>query len=165
MRAPEPEVAVPFLADDTRAALERALETDASAVAAAPLERLAAVRTLIAMLEADAASLAAVRDALASCADWEQIGEAARLSPAAAKARWQGSDDEISERQQASRKRSARPSAKPTDLPGLSVAEAAEKLGVTAQAIYLRVTRGQLEAQTVELPDGRKYKRVFLPEG
>jgi hypothetical protein len=25
------------------------------------------------------------------------------------------------------------------------------------------VNRGQLEARTVELPDGRKYKRVFVP--
>jgi hypothetical protein len=52
----------------------------------------------------------------------------------------------------------------PTDLPGLSVAEAAARLGVTPQAIYQRVTRGLLEAQTVQLPDGRSYKRVFLPE-
>ncbi|AMB59110.1 hypothetical protein [Microterricola viridarii] len=157
---------MPFLADDTRAALERARELDAAAPSpASALDRLAAVRRLIEALEADAASLTAVRDAVAAGADWAQIGEAAHLSPAAAKARWQGDDAAIAERQQASRKRSARPSAKPTDLPGLSVAEAAEKLGVTAQAIYLRVTRGQLEAQTVELPDGRKYKRVFLPEG
>ena len=33
---------------------------------------------------------------------------------------------------------------------------------MTPQAIYQRVTRGQLEARTVELPDGRTYKRVFL---
>ncbi|SDT13285.1 hypothetical protein [Microterricola viridarii] len=157
---------MPFLADDTRAALARAQELDAATpTPASALDRLSAVRTLIAALEADAASLTAVREALASGADWGEIGAAARLSPAAAKARWQGDDAAIAERQQASRKRSARPSAKPTDLPGLSVAEAADKLGVTAQAIYLRVTRGQLEAQTIELPDGRKYKRVFLPEG
>lgn len=157
---------MPFLDDDTRAAMRRALELDAAAPApASALDRLSAVRTLIATLEADPASLAAVRDALAAGAGWEEIGQAARLSPGAAKARWQGDDAAIAERQQASRKRSVRPSAKPTDLPGLSVAEAAEKLGVTAQAIYLRVTRGQMVAQTVELPDGRKYKRVFLPEG
>jgi hypothetical protein len=35
---------------------------------------------------------------------------------------------------------------------------------VTPQAIYQRVSRGLLEARTVELPDGRKYKRVFLAE-
>jgi hypothetical protein len=43
----------------------------------------------------------------------------------------------------------------------MSVAEAAKHLGVTAQAIYLRVTRGSLRAETVTLPDGRSYKRVF----
>ena len=52
----------------------------------------------------------------------------------------------------------------PTDLPGVSVSEAARRLGVTPQAIYQRVNRGLLEARTVELADGRKYKRVFLPE-
>jgi hypothetical protein len=49
-------------------------------------------------------------------------------------------------------------------LPGLGVAEAAKRLGVTPQAIYQRVNRGLLHAETVELPDGRKYKRVFLPD-
>lgn len=152
---------MPFLADNTRAAVERVLALD-DVTEQTGLEQLAALRGLITALEADPASLAAVRGAEESGASWEQVGAAAGLSPAAAKARWQGSDDEIAERQQASRKRSVRPSAKPVDLPGLSVAEAAEKLGVSVQAIYLRVTRGQLDAQTVELPDGRKYKRVFL---
>ena len=36
---------------------------------------------------------------------------------------------------------------------------------MTPQAIYQRVTRGLLRAETVELPDGRKYKRVFPDEG
>jgi hypothetical protein len=36
---------------------------------------------------------------------------------------------------------------------------------VTAQAVYLRVSRGQLRAETVTLPDGRSYKRVFLEDG
>ena len=68
-------------------------------------------------------------------------------------------------RHEASRRRKReRPSSAPTDLPGLSVAEAAAKFGVTAQAIYQRVNRGLLEARTVELPDGRKYKRVFPEE-
>lgn len=119
------------------------------------------MRGLLAALESEPATLAAVRAAVASGVGWDRLGEAAGLSPAAAKARWQGSDEEIASRHEAGRKRSARPSAKPTDLPGLSVAEAAEKLGVSVQAIYLRVSRGQLEAQTVELPDGRRYKRVF----
>ena len=44
------------------------------------------------------------------------------------------------------------------------MSEAAKRFGVTAQAIYQRVNRGQLEARTVELPDGRRYKRVFVPE-
>lgn len=159
---------MPFLSAETRAALEHALaldsDSDCTSVdgAASGVEQLAAVRNAIIALEADPASLAAVREALSDGSSWEKIGEAAGLSPAAAKARWSGSDAEITERQQASRKRSARPSAKPTDLPGFSVAEAAEKLGVSVQAIYLRVSRGQLEAQTVELPDGRKYKRVFF---
>ncbi len=42
--------------------------------------------------------------------------------------------------------------------------EAAAALGVTAQAIYLRVSRGQLRAETVTLDDGRSYKRVFPDE-
>lgn len=165
-----PEPAIAFLAPDTRAALELLLSLDAAPdaaadasadAAAAALDRLAAIRGLLAALDAEPATLAAVRQAVASGVSWDRLGEAARLSPAAAKARWQGSDEEIAARHEAGRKRSARPSAKPTDLPGLSVAEAAEKLGVTVQAIYLRVSRGQLEAQTVELPDGRRYKRVF----
>jgi DNA-directed RNA polymerase specialized sigma24 family protein len=50
----------------------------------------------------------------------------------------------------------------PTDLPGYSVADAAKKLGVTVQAVYLRISRGQLESETVTLDDGRRYKRVML---
>ncbi|MET0853902.1 MAG: hypothetical protein ABWY30_04680, partial [Microterricola sp.] len=161
-----PEPAIAFLAPDTRAALELLLSRDTASEAApdaatAALGRLAAIRGLLATLEAEPATLAAVREAVAAGVSWDRVGEAAGLSPAAAKARWQGSDEEIAARHEAGRKRSARPSAKPTDLPGLSVAEAAEKLGVSVQAIYLRVSRGQLEAQTVELPDGRRYKRVF----
>ena len=99
-------------------------------------------------------------------ASWEAIADAAGLSPSAAKYRWAGDDDEIAARQEASRKRKReRPSSVPTELPGESVAEAAARLGVTPQAIYQRVTRGLLRAETVELPDGRKYKRVFPDEG
>ncbi|MGH3703543.1 MAG: hypothetical protein ACRDT9_02835 [Agromyces sp.] len=135
-------------------------ETDAS-----PLERLRGIRSLVAALEADPASLASVRDALADGRTWDEIADAAGLSPSAAKYRWAGDDDEIAARNEASRKRKReRPSSVPTELPGLSVAEAAAKLGVTPQAIYQRVTRGLLRAETVELADGRKYKRVFLPE-
>ncbi len=94
---------------------------------------------------------------------WDEVADAAGLSPSAAKYRWAGDDDAIAERQEASRRRKRdRPSSVPTDLPGESVAEAAKRLGVTAQAIYQRVNRGQLEARTVELPDGREYKRVFV---
>lgn len=132
---------------------------------ASPLERLRGIRSLITALEADPASLVSVREALDAGRTWDEIAEAAGLSPSAAKYRWAGHDDEIVKRHEASRRRKReRPSSVPTDLPGLSVAEAAAKLGVTPQAIYQRVTRGQLEAQTVELPDGRTYKRVFLPE-
>ena len=131
---------------------------------AAPLERLRGIRSLVAALEADPAALAAVRAALDAGATWDEVADAAGLSPSAAKYRWAGDDDAIAERQEASRRRKEdRPSSVPTDLPGESVAEAAKRLGVTAQAIYQRVNRGQLEARTVELPDGRKYKRVFVP--
>ena len=44
----------------------------------------------------------------------------------------------------------------------MSVAQAAATLGVTVQAVYLQVSRGKLASRTVELPDGRSYKRVFL---
>ena len=135
-------------------------ETDAS-----PLERLRCIRSLVAALEADPASLVAVREALGAGRTWDEIAQAAGLSPSAAKYRWAGDDDEIVERHEASRKRKReRPSSVPTELPGLSVSEAAAKLGVTPQAIYQRVTRGLLRAETVELPDGRTYKRVFPDE-
>src|SRR6201999_3887033 len=109
----------------------------------------------------DAATLAAVRAALGAGATWDEVAGAAGLGLAAAKWRWQGPDREDAARHEAGRKRSARPSSVPTDLPGLSVADAAKRLGVTVQAVYLRISRGQLEATTVELPDGRKYKRVL----
>ena len=151
-----------FLDEGSRAALAAllALETGAGD----PLERLRALRAALAALESDSASLIAVRAALDAGADWNGIAAAAGLGAAAAKWRWQGTDPEIAARHEAGRKRSARPSSVPTDLPGLSVSEAARRLGVSAQAIYLRISRGQLEAQTVELPDGRRYKRVVLPE-
>ena len=154
----------PFLADPARAALARLTDDDRADATPDPLERLRAIRSLIAALEQDPAALDAVRDALAAGAGWDQIADASGLKPAAAKWRWQGSDDEIASRHEAGRKRSARPSSVPTDLPGLSVAEAARRLGVSAQAIYLRVSRGTLAASTVQLPDGRSYKRVF-PDG
>ncbi|MBC7443164.1 MAG: hypothetical protein H7311_11740 [Ramlibacter sp.] len=150
-----------FLASSTSAALARLAEQDASA-RTAPLDRLRAIRTLLRELDADPATLAGVRDALLSGATWNEIAEATQLQPAAAKSRWSGTDDEIAARQAAGRKRALRPSAVPTDLPGLSVSEAAAKLGVTVQAVYLKVSRGKLASRTVELPDGRSYKRVFL---
>lgn len=128
----------------------------------APLDRLRGIRQLVVALEADPAALAAVREALAAGRTWQDVAEAAGLSASAAKYRWAGDDAVIAERQEASRKRKReRPSSRPTDLPGLSVAEAAAKLGITPQAVYQRVTRGQLEARTVTLDDGRSYKRVF----
>ncbi|QAY73410.1 hypothetical protein ET445_08720 [Agromyces protaetiae] len=159
-----------FLERDTRAALERlvALEqaSEHGEADVSPLDRLRGIRSLAAALDADAAALAAAREAHASGSTWDEIADAAGLSPSAAKQRWAGDDDEIAARREASRQRKReRPSSKPTDLPGLSVAEAAAKLGVTPQAVYQRVTRGLLEARTVELPDGRKYKRVFPVEG
>jgi len=154
---------VTHLAPRTRAALEQLLALDADD-AANPLERVRALRTASAALDADPAALRAVRAALEAGASWSDVAQAAQLSPAASRWRWQGSDGEIAARHEAGRKRSERPSSKPTDLPGLSVAEAAKQLGVTAQAIYLRVSRGQLRAETVTLPDGRSYKRVFPTE-
>ena len=157
---------MPFLSAESAAALARLAELQAGSAEAAPLERLRGIRSLVSALEADPAALAAVRAALDAGATWDEVADAAGLSPSAAKYRWAGDDDAIAERQEASRRRKKdRPSSVPTDLPGESVAEAAKRLGVTAQAIYQRVNRGQLEARTVELPDGRKYKRVFVPDG
>lgn len=150
-----------FLSPTTAAALARLTGLDAD-TASTPIERLRGIRQLAAALETDAATLAGVRAALADGATWEEIADAAGLKPAAAKWRWQGTDEEIAARQQAGRKRAARPSSVPTALPGLSVAAAAAKLGVTVQAVYLQVSRGKLASRTVELPDGRSYKRVFL---
>lgn len=149
-----------FLAPTTSAALARLAELDET-VRSAPLERLRAIRALLVALDTDPASLAGVRAAREQGASWEQVADAAGLKPAAAKWRWQGSDEEIAARQDAGRKRAARPSSVPTDLPGLSVAEAAAQLGITPQAVYLQVSRGRLASRTVELPDGRSYKRVF----
>jgi hypothetical protein len=144
-----------FLSGDTRAALERLL---ADSPGTDPLTRVRDIRKALASLEDDGALLEAIREADAS---WDDIAAAAGLGVAAAKWRWQGTDAEIADRHESGRKRSARPSSIPTDLPGYSVAEAAAKLNVTAQAIYLRVSRGQLRSETVTLPDGRSYKRVF----
>lgn len=161
-----------FLSADAARALAELLALDAlhetgapGATDTAPLDRLRGIRSLIAALDADPASLAAVREAVDAGASWDEVADAAGLSPSAAKYRWSGDDEAIAARHEASRKRKReRPSSVPTELPGLSVADAARQLGVTPQAIYQRVTRGLLEAKTIELPDGRKYKRVFPPE-
>lgn len=154
-----------FLSADAARALTALVALEQSTTDASPLARLRGIRSLVTALEADPAQLAAVRAALDAGATWDEVADAASLSASAAKYRWAGDDTEIAARQEASRKRKRdRPSSVPTDLPGLSVAEAAARLGVTPQAIYQRVTRGQLEAQIVQLPDGRSYKRVFLPE-
>ncbi|WP_308799189.1 hypothetical protein [Agromyces silvae] len=136
--------------------------SSARAADASPLDRLRGIRDLVTALEADPAALDAVREAVDAGVGWDEVADAAGLSASAAKYRWAGDDTAIAERQEASRRRKRdRPSSRPTDLPGLSVAEAAKQLGITPQAVYQRVTRGQLEARTVELPDGRSYKRVF----
>ena len=165
---------MPFLSADTAAALARLARLEAPEAGeseqagdsdASPLDRLRGIRSLAVALEAEPAMLVAVREALAAGATWEEVADAASLSPSAAKYRWAGGDDAIAQRQEANRRRKReRPSSSPTDLPGLSVSEAANQLGVTPQAIYQRVTRGQLEARTVELADGRTYKRVFPDE-
>ncbi|HET8778884.1 MAG TPA: hypothetical protein VF000_11545 [Agromyces sp.] len=154
-----------FLSADSARELARLAALEQGETGAAPLERLRGIRSLVTALEADPAALAAVREALGAGTTWDEIADAASLSPSAAKYRWAGDDEAIAARQEASRRRKRdRPSSAPTDLPGESVSEAAKRLGVTAQAIYQRVNRGQLEARTVELPDGRRYKRVFVPE-
>jgi DNA-directed RNA polymerase specialized sigma24 family protein len=144
------------ISPETRGAVERLLAADDDT---APLELLRRLRDARAALDADPAPLAAVRT---SKADWAEIARAAGIKPAAAKWRWQGTDEEIAARHEAGRKRSARASSVPTDLPGLSVADAARRLGVTVQAVYLRISRGQLRSETVTLEDGRSYKRVLL---
>ena len=127
-----------------------------------PLDRLHALRLLAVAIDRDPAILCNVRAALDAGVGWERIADAAGLGLAAAKWRWQGTDEQIAARLVAGRKRSVRPSSIPTGLPGQSVVEAARTLGVTAQAVYLRISRGTLEATTVTLDDGRSYKRVLL---
>lgn len=151
----------PFLSSAARDALELLTRLDADPVSQ-PVDRLRAIRAALIELEADPATLASIREALAEGETWDTIAAAAGLKPAAAKWRWQGTDEEIGARHEAGRKRATRPSSVPTDLPGYSVADAARKLGVTPQAIYLQITRGKLASRTVELDDGRSYKRVFL---
>lgn len=155
---------MPFLSEPSRAALDRLAQDESAATPPAPLTRVRDIRTLSAALESESAILRSVREAIEGGSSWDEVADAAGLGPAAAKWRWQGTDDEIAARHEAGRKRSARPSSVPTDLPGLSVADAAARLGVTPQAVYLKVTRGTLTARTVDLADGRKYKRVFLPD-
>ena len=144
------------LSAETRAAFDRLLD------AATGVERVRSIHSLQEALRQE--ELVAVRAALDDGATWDEVAAAAGLQPAAAKWRWQGSDAEIAERHEKGRKRSARPSSVPTDLPGLSVAEAATKLGISAQGVYLRVSRGQLRSETVTIADGRSYKRVYLDE-
>ncbi len=149
-----------MLQSDTRRVLEQLLADDS---ATDPLERLRHLRSAVAALEAEPATLEAVRQIVSETrAGWDEIAKAAGLKPAAAKWRWLGTDAEIAARLEAGRKRSTRASSVPTDLPGYSVAEAAKKLGVTVQAVYLRISRGQLDSETVTLDDGRRYKRVML---
>jgi DNA-directed RNA polymerase specialized sigma24 family protein len=144
-----------FLDPSTRDALDQLRKADVAG--AEPLERLRLLRSAAAALDTDGAILASVRE---SGAGWDEIAAAAGLSLSAAKWRWQGTNAEIADRHEQGRKRSERPSSVPTDLPGLSVAEAAKSLNLSAQAIYLRVSRGQLRSETVERA-GRSYKRVF----
>ncbi len=153
----------PYLSPASRAALDQLVVGERGVEPPPALTRVRDIRAMRMALDAEPAMLAAVRESRGDGETWEAIASAAGLAVSAAKWRWQGTDDEIVARHEAGRRRSARPSSVPTDLPGLSVAEAARRLGVTPQAVYLRVTRGSLEARTVLLADGRSYKRVFLP--
>ncbi len=159
---------VGFLSSATLGALSdlialNATAEDPAAVGEAHLLRLRLIRQAQSLLKSEPAVLESVRLASESGSDWDQIAEASGLQPAAAKWRWLGTDNDIAARHAAGRKRSERPSSVPADLPGQSVADAARTLGVTAQAIYLRISRGTLTAETVTLENGRKYKRVLLP--
>jgi len=89
---------------------------------------------------------------------WDDVAAATGLSVAAAKWRWQGDDSAIAARHEQGRVRSR--TARATNLPGMSVAEASAFLGVGQQAIYQQVTRGTLRAETITA-NGRTYKRVF----
>lgn len=149
-----------FLSESSRGALSRLSEADAADTPA--LGRIRAIREALAALDEDPAILAAARDAEKAGASWAEIGAAAGLTAAAARWRWQGADDEIAARHAAGRKRAARPSSRPVDLPGHSVAEAARLLGVTVQAVYQQVRRGVLRSEKVVLDDGRSYTRVHL---
>jgi len=155
---------MPFLSEPSRAALDRLAQDETGEVPPDPLTRVRDIRALTTALETESAMLHSVREALNGGSSWTEVADAAGLGPAAAKWRWQGTDEEIAARHEAGRKRATRPSSVPTDLPGLSVSDAAARLGVTPQAVYLKVTRGTLTARTVDLADGRKYKRVFLPD-
>ena len=92
---------MPFLSADAARALERLATLEAGASDAAPLERLRGIRALVVALEADPAALRAVREALAEGATWDDVADAAGLSPSAAKYRWAGDDDAIASRQEA----------------------------------------------------------------
>ncbi|SFR73642.1 hypothetical protein SAMN05428970_1581 [Agromyces sp. CF514] len=152
-----------FLSPDAAAALAALAAMQAGEGDPAPLDRLRGIRSLVTALEADEAALDAAREAVADGATWDDVADAAGLSPSAAKYRWAGDDRAIADRQEASRQRKReRPSSVPTDLPGESVSEAARRLGVTPNAVYQRVNRGLVEARTITLPDGRSYKRVFF---
>jgi hypothetical protein len=150
-----------FLTPASRESLTRLAALD-DQPASDPLDVVRGIRSTIADLDADPATLRAIRTAVAGGATWDEVAAAAGLKAAATRWRWQGSDEEIAARHQAGRKRAARPSSVPTDLPGYSVADAARTLGVTPQAIYLRLRRGTMTSQVVELDDGRSYQRVFL---
>lgn len=145
-----------FLTPATRDALERLQN------AAEPLDRLAGIRGLVAALESEPATLVAVREAVEAGATWDEVAAAAGLGVSAAKWRWQGDDAEIAARHEAGRKRAARPSSRPHDLPGMSVADAAKHFGISVQGVYQRISRGQVHSETITLDDGRTYKRVFL---
>ena len=154
-----------FLSTASRDAITRLLASDSSESSPPPLDRVRDIRRLVTLLEGEPAVVQGVRDALEAGATWHEVAESAALRAPAAKWRWQGTDEEIAARHEAGRARAVRASSVPVDLPGRSVAEAAEKLGVTVQAVYLGISRGRIESRTIELANGRRYKRVFLEGG
>ncbi len=115
----------------------------------------AAARALAAVEDEYAATLlAANRDGLT----WEEVARAAGLrtaNQARARAERAMGVTEVSP----SRRRAGARNA-PVELPGVSVAEAARRLGVARSTVYDRIDRGELATT----PDHLGRTRVLLPD-
>ena len=101
------------LSEGTRRLLAEVAAADG---ATSPLDIVRGIRSLVVALESDDATLAAVRAAVSGGATWDEVARAAGLGLAAAKWRWQGTDNEIAERHEAGRK-AFRPAEQRADRP------------------------------------------------